>query len=651
MADITLVIASLLGDAYWLAESYVLSVYAKVEGVVLFVWFDGPSNLLGLAYKLRDEIRQQVFGRGANIASILKDPSPRDIVFAFAVVYWAYRLIKWASSSILPKLAGRRKAAAGSDASPAKTEEEGLAFLSSVPRQVGSKTKFSHKKKARKVKSQIAKYAKTFLFYAFFYFGVPFATGGSNADSAKWFVSNQLRDSATDLIKEILPRPSWHREPLVSWLRVFGVGAALYVFFVWILESGSDVIIKGAAAEILYETLGMSLALLHLEDWQSYVPKLAFVFYWRYAYGNMIAFAIFVMKFGMDLCKWLGTKAEERLSAPYSYVAPWLLRLPLMIPISFSIPLWMTTWTQKKVMYLHKNKDVLRYKKIWGISAKQTYYQILGVPENASDKAIKKAFRDHSRKLHPDKNPDPNAQELFMKIKDAYNNLIKKGSWEDMRMQQLENNQDDLMMILNLMITGMPYLIGFAIYTLTIVFQLVRWFAVRDQTKRYQAKNAYLRGEFAAFLESRACIELYARSGKGGFLKDQATRWLHPLKKAMAHKAKTSFKHDMAWTDDDLREALANFKKKALKTKTTKGKPKQSQRMQEEEEAKQVLAKLPDLEKQVEKLVGFGLVHRLEHLLHKKILLEVFREFAKKDDSLDAEVRKNANLFFIFLPS
>ena len=64
-----------------------------------------------------------------------------------------------------------------------------------------------------------------------------------------------------------------------------------------------------------------------------------------------------------------------------------------------------------------------------------------------------------------------------------------------------------------------------------------------------------------------------------------------------------------------------------------------------------MLAKLPDLEKQVEKLVGFGLVHRLEHLLHKKILLEVYREFAKKDDSLDAEVRKNANLFFIFLPS
>ena len=238
-----------------------------------------------------------------------------------------------------------------------------------------------------------------------------------------------------------------------------------------------------------------------------------------------------------------------------------------------------------------------------------------------------------------------------MKIKDAYNNLIKKGSSEDIMMQQMENNQDDLKMIYNLMITGMPYLFGFGIYTATTVLKLVRWFSVRDQTKRYQAKNAYLRGEFAAFLESRASIELYVRSGKGGFLKDQATRWLHPLKKAMAHKAKTSFKHDMAWTDEDLRDALANFKRNILKTKTNKGKPMQSQRMQEEEEAKQVLATLPDLEKRVEKLVGFGLVHRLEHLLHKKFLLEVYREFAKKGDSLDAEVKKNAALFFIFLPS
>ena len=42
------------------------------------------------------------------------------------------------------------------------------------------------------------------------------------------------------------------------------------------------------------------------------------------------------------------------------------------------------------------------------------YYKILGVPENADAKAIKKAFRNLARKYHPDANPDdPQAQRLM----------------------------------------------------------------------------------------------------------------------------------------------------------------------------------------------------------------------------------------------
>ncbi|MDQ4131549.1 MAG: molecular chaperone DnaJ [Actinomycetota bacterium] len=65
------------------------------------------------------------------------------------------------------------------------------------------------------------------------------------------------------------------------------------------------------------------------------------------------------------------------------------------------------------------------------------FYAILGVPEDASQAAIKKAYRKLAQRLHPDANKgDPNAEERFKEVSEAYavlSNEDKRKEYDELR--------------------------------------------------------------------------------------------------------------------------------------------------------------------------------------------------------------------------
>src|SRR5271167_2618154 len=56
-------------------------------------------------------------------------------------------------------------------------------------------------------------------------------------------------------------------------------------------------------------------------------------------------------------------------------------------------------------------------------ATERDYYELLGVPRDADEQSIKKAFRRLARELHPDVSDHPEAEVRFREVSEAYEAL------------------------------------------------------------------------------------------------------------------------------------------------------------------------------------------------------------------------------------
>jgi len=73
-------------------------------------------------------------------------------------------------------------------------------------------------------------------------------------------------------------------------------------------------------------------------------------------------------------------------------------------------------------------------------SSHSSPYKILGIPENADESTVKNAYFKLSKQYHPDRNPDKNAQEVFIRIHNAYRQILEKIEEDFVKNEKFSDN-------------------------------------------------------------------------------------------------------------------------------------------------------------------------------------------------------------------
>lgn len=120
----------------------------------------------------------------------------------------------------------------------------------------------------------------------------------------------------------------------------------------------------------------------------------------------------------------------------------------------------------------------------------KTYYQILNIKENASQKEIKKAYRQLCKIYHPDKSSGSSSK--FIEIKEAYEvlkNPSLKKDYDFKLKEQKISNANKLRGIEKVVLEEIP---GKTIHTKIVVAKSIKPVVIKTTIKTYsQRGNMY----------------------------------------------------------------------------------------------------------------------------------------------------------------
>jgi hypothetical protein len=70
------------------------------------------------------------------------------------------------------------------------------------------------------------------------------------------------------------------------------------------------------------------------------------------------------------------------------------------------------------------------------------YYKVLGVRQGASDDEIRKAYRRKAMEYHPDRNHSAEAQDMFIRVTEAYEYLTSHPHGRNITQEEVRNNYE-----------------------------------------------------------------------------------------------------------------------------------------------------------------------------------------------------------------
>ena len=138
-------------------------------------------------------------------------------------------------------------------------------------------------------------------------------------------------------------------------------------------------------------------------------------------------------------------------------------------------------------------------------------YEVLGIIHNASKKEITKAFKELALIHHPDKSCCPQASEMFIQIKEAYETLIPRGELYTRHMDAEEDpteSRDAGQCAANLKQSA-AWLQPEYVPTFEVAYPGPKWYPVNEEISK-EMYNAYLLNTPGHYTEPLTA------NGKGG---------------------------------------------------------------------------------------------------------------------------------------